>query len=261
MKKQTSFSVLGMWVDLTNYEASVRQIQDWQLIGNGHYICAANVHMAMETYDSDDFRNIVNRADIITPDGAPLVWLMRLKGIKNQQRVYGPTLMLYVLQMAATKNIPVGFYGGESSTLELLIERMQAKYLGLNVVYSYSPPFRELSQEEDLEIVSSIKKSGARILFVGLGCPKQERWMAAHRGQIQAVMIGVGAAFNMHAGVMSQAPAWMQRMGMEWVYRLFQEPGRLWRRYLIQNPRFVLLALAELLGFLKISQDQEGKDA
>ena len=247
--------VVGTWIHATSYGDAIDKIFHWAQTYQSRYVCAANVHMVMEAWDSPEFRKIVNTAELVTPDGMPLVLLMRLKRIKDQQRVYGPTLMLHVLEMAAREQVPVGFYGGEPPTLELLINRMQARYPGLNVAYSCSPPFRELSQEEDLEIVSNLKKSGTRILFVGLGCPKQERWMAAHRGQIPAVMIGVGAAFNIHAGVKSQAPAWMQRLAMEWVYRLFQEPRRLWRRYLIQNPRFVLLALADLLGILKSSRN------
>jgi N-acetylglucosaminyldiphosphoundecaprenol N-acetyl-beta-D-mannosaminyltransferase len=253
--------VAAININETSYVDAMLKIQMWAQAAESRYVCAANVHMVMETWDKPDFREIVNTADIVTPDGMPLVWVLRLKGHKDQQRVYGPTLFLHVLEIAASENIPVGFYGGEPSTLELLIKRMQARYPGLNVAYACSPPFRELSRDEDLEITSDIKKSGARILFVGLGCPKQERWMAAHRGQIPAVMIGVGAAFDFHAGVKRQAPGWVQKMGLEWLFRFFQEPRRLWRRYLVQNPRFVLLALAELLGILKISQDQEGKDA
>lgn len=246
--------VVGTWIHATSYEDVGEKIIYWTQTTQSRYVCAANVHMVMEAWDAPEFNKIVNSGDIVTPDGVPLVWLMRLKGIKNQQRVYGPTLMLHVLKMAASEKIPVGFYGGEPSILEVLVKRMQAEYPGLNVAYSYSPPFRGLSQDENLEIVSRIKESGARILFVGLGCPKQERWMAAHRGQIPVVMIGVGAAFDIHAGAKSQAPVWMQRIGLEWVFRLFQEPHRLWRRYLIQNPRFVLLAIAELLGIQKITR-------
>ncbi len=145
--------------------------------------------------------------------------------------------------------------GVRPEVLEKLVERMQVRFPGLNVAYTYSPPFRALSQHEDEEICQMIKESGLRILFVGLGCPKQERWMAEHQERISAVMLGVGAAFDFHAGVISQAPSWIQNLGMEWVYRFLQEPRRLWKRYLIQNPRFVVLALADLLGILKITQD------
>ncbi len=244
-------SILGTCITPTDYVSAKHQIQIWAQNKGYRFICAANVHMLMEAWDNPGFRRIINSADMVTPDGMPLVWMLRFKGIKRQQRVYGPTLMLHVLEMAAKENIAVGFYGGEPETLDLLVKRMRARYSGLNIVYSFSPPFRTLSPDEDLEIVSSIKELGARILFVGLGCPKQERWMAAHRGQLFAVMLGVGAAFDFHAGRKSQAPSWMQKAGLEWFYRFLQEPRRLWKRYLIQNPRFVVLASADLLGILK----------
>jgi N-acetylglucosaminyldiphosphoundecaprenol N-acetyl-beta-D-mannosaminyltransferase len=193
----------------------------------------------------------VNDADLTVPDGMPLVWMMRLKGFPYQERVYGPTLMLHVLEAAAQENLPVGFYGGSPDVLNMLIKRVQARYAGLQVAFSCSPPFREMSQEEDLAVIEQINRSGVRILFVGLGCPKQEIWMAEHRSKVEAVMIGVGAAFDFHAGVKAQAPASLQSLGLEWLFRLFTEPRRLWKRYLYHNPRFVLLAVADLLGVLK----------
>ena len=135
--------------------------------------------------------------------------------------------------------------------LESLVKGMQARYEGLNVAFSYSPPFRAMSPEEDAVIVEQLNQSGTRILFVGLGCPKQEYWMSEHRGRVKAVMIGVGAAFDFHSGVKPQAPVWMQKMGLEWLFRLFVEPRRLWKRYLYHNPRFMVLAIGELLGLIK----------
>jgi N-acetylglucosaminyldiphosphoundecaprenol N-acetyl-beta-D-mannosaminyltransferase len=223
----------------------------WSRLNESRYACIANVHMLMECYDSEPFQNIVNQADLVTPDGMPLVWMMRMKGIRHQERVYGPTLMLRLLEAAAGQGIPVGFYGGQPRVLESLVARMRACYAGLNVTFALSPPFSEMSSKEDEELVQKINQSGPRILFVGLGCPKQEIWMARHRERIQAVMLGVGAAFDFHAGVKPQAPAWLQRIGLEWSFRLLSEPRRLWRRYLYHNPRFVLLALADLLGLLR----------
>jgi N-acetylglucosaminyldiphosphoundecaprenol N-acetyl-beta-D-mannosaminyltransferase len=205
----------------------------------------------MEAHDSCEFRKVVNNADLVTPDGMPLVWVMRAKGVQRQQRVYGPTLMLRVLEAAASENLPVGFYGSKPEVLASLTKRMQARYVGLNVAFCYSPPFREVGEEEDAAIVRRINESGARILFVGLGCPKQEIWMAGHRGKANAVMLGVGAAFDFHAGLKPQAPAWMQRLGLEWFFRLLMEPRRLWWRYLYHNPRFLVLAVADLFGMLK----------
>ncbi|MDP1715935.1 MAG: WecB/TagA/CpsF family glycosyltransferase [Anaerolineales bacterium] len=207
--------------------------------------------MLMEAYDSPEYSKIVNSADLVTPDGMPLVWMLRLKGHPDQQRVYGPTLMLHILEAAARENVPVGFYGSSPEVLQSLLARMQARFPNLKVAYSFSPPFQEMSQEEDAEIVKRINASSVRILFVGLGCPKQEKWMAEHRGKVNAVMLGVGAAFDFHAGVKAQSPAWIQKMGLEWFYRLVTEPRRLWRRYLYHNPRFIFLAIADLLGFLR----------
>lgn len=242
-------NIIGLKISLTDYSNAIGSVMLWSQNDKPCYICAANVHMLMEAHDSPDFARIVNEADLVTPDGMPLVWMMRLKGQRNQQRVYGPTLMLNVLAMAARENIPVGFYGGAPHVLDTLVERMKERFNGLNVVYSYSPPFRELSPQEKEEVVGNIDRSGVRILFVGLGCPKQEIWMAEHRGKVHAVMLGVGAAFDFHSGVKSQAPSWMQSLGLEWLFRLLTEPRRLWKRYLYHNSRFIFLAIADLLGF------------
>jgi N-acetylglucosaminyldiphosphoundecaprenol N-acetyl-beta-D-mannosaminyltransferase len=177
--------------------------------------------------------------------------MLRLKGVKNQQRVYGPTLMLYVLEMAARDGISVGFYGGEARTLQLLEDRMRATYPSLVISYSYSPPFRPLTEPEALHVTQDIIHSGVQILFVGLGCPRQETWIDAQHGTIPAVMIGIGAAIDFHAGLKPQAPAWMQRIGLEWFFRLSIEPRRLWRRYFLHVPRFIVLAIADLLGLMR----------
>ncbi|HAV76441.1 MAG TPA: glycosyltransferase [Anaerolineae bacterium] len=238
--------IVGVQVDVTSYPSAVSVVLDWVRGHESCYICIANVHMLMEAYDSVAFREEINSSDLVVPDGMPLVWLMRLKGQRYQQRVYGPTLMLKVLEAASRENIPVGFYGGKPEVLNMLVEKIKARYASLNVAYSFSPPFGNIGTEEDV-IVEQINRSGVRILFVGLGCPKQEKWMANHRGTVHAVMLGVGAAFDFHAGVKPQAPAWMQKIGMEWLFRLVSEPTRLWRRYLYHNPRFVILAILDLL--------------
>ena len=244
-------TILGMRIFPTSYKKAAQEVYNWTQANQSCYVCAANVHMVMEAYDSPDYKEIINNADIVTPDGMPLVWMLRLKGHKEQERVYGPTLMLHVLEMAAQENIPVGFYGGDVDTLTKLIKRMQIQYPSLYVAYSFSPPFRELNPNEDTDIVENIRKSGLKILFVALGCPKQERWMAAHRDKIPAVMLGVGAAFDFHAGKKAQSPAWMQKLGLEWLFRLAHEPCRLWKRYFYHNTRFIFLALADLLGILR----------
>jgi N-acetylglucosaminyldiphosphoundecaprenol N-acetyl-beta-D-mannosaminyltransferase len=244
-------TVIDINVSETSYEAATRQIHAWAQARESRAVYATSVHGTMEAHDELAFRNILNRADLITPDGMPLVWMLRLKGIRNQQRVYGPNLMLHILEMAASGKISVGFYGGASSTLDKLLVSMKTRYPALQVDYAYSPPFRLLSQQEALQVRHEIIKSGVQILFVGLGCPRQELWIDAERGYIPAVMIGVGAAFDFHAGLKPQAPAWMQKTGLEWLFRLLTEPRRLWRRYLRHIPRFLFFAAADLLGFLK----------
>lgn len=244
-------SILGIPVNETSYAEATERIRSWVAVRESRAVYAANVHVIMEAYDDKEFKKILNRADLVAPDGMPLVWMMRLNGIKSQQRTYGPTLMLQVLEMAAREKVSVGFYGGESGTLQKLVSRLKTAYPSLNIDYVFSPPFRPLTDEETWQIRHAISSSGVRILFVGLGCPRQERWIDAQREHIFTVMIGVGAAFDFHAGVKPQAPSWMQKTGLEWLFRLSTEPRRLWKRYLHHNPRFIVLAIADLLRLSK----------
>jgi N-acetylglucosaminyldiphosphoundecaprenol N-acetyl-beta-D-mannosaminyltransferase len=235
----------------TTYADATSRILEWSGQEQPRYVCVANVHMVMEAYDDPSFQAIVNSADRVTPDGMPLVWVLRRKGFPLKDRVYGPTLMLHVLEAAARQGVPVGLLGGAPDVLDALVGRLRERFPSLQIAYRQSPPFRALTAEEDRAMVQAVRESGARILFVGLGCPKQERWMAAHaagtRDPVPAVMLGVGAAFDFHAGALRQAPAWMQDRGLEWLFRLAVEPRRLWKRYLKQNPRFAVLAMKELL--------------
>jgi N-acetylglucosaminyldiphosphoundecaprenol N-acetyl-beta-D-mannosaminyltransferase len=244
-------AVLRSNISACDYETAGSLVIEWAQARNNRYVCVANVHMLMEAYDSHEFSEIVNGADLVTPDGMPLVWIMRLKGQRGQSRVYGPALMLHVIENAAREHIPVGFYGSTPQVLESLAKRMKGDHAGLNIAFLFSPPYRDLDADEDSKVMQNIDRSGVRILFVGLGCPKQERWMAERRDKLDCVMIGVGAAFDFVSGAKSQAPGWMQGVGLEWFYRLVTEPGRLWRRYLYHNPRFVALAVADLLGFFR----------
>ena len=242
--------VLGMQVHATTYAESTALVCEWAERGEARYVCVANVHMVMEGWDDSGFRAIVNAADLVTPDGMPLVWVLRRKGFALKDRVYGPRLMRWIVAEAADRGIPVGFLGGRPEVLAALVRNLHLEYPGLSVAFQHSPPFRPLSGDEDGELVDAINASGARILFVGLGCPKQERWMAARAAgtedPVQAVMLGVGAAFDFHAGMLRQAPAWMQQRGLEWLFRLVVEPRRLWKRYLKHNPRFAVLAAKEI---------------
>jgi N-acetylglucosaminyldiphosphoundecaprenol N-acetyl-beta-D-mannosaminyltransferase len=182
-----------------------------------------------------------------TPDGAPVAWMLRRQGALTQRRVSGPDLMLDYLALASTSGEAVFLFGSTPETLTALTQNLLARWPTLNIVGSMSPPFRALTKDEDDAIVSSINESGARTVWVSLGCPKQELWMASHRPRVKAVMIGVGAAFDFHAGTIRRAPAWMRESGLEWLHRLGSEPARLWRRYLVTNTRFILAAALQLI--------------
>lgn len=241
--------ILGMRVDAVGFQEAVEIVLDWARDGASRYVCVANVHMTMETVDHPDFRAVVNASDLVVPDGMPLVWMLRRLGHPRQERVSGPDLMVALLERAAAQGLRVGFFGSTPETLSKLQTNVLGRWPALQVVYAYSPPFRPLSPEEDRVIMQEILASEVQLLFVGLGCPKQERWMAEHKDRLPAVMLGVGAAFDFLAGTKPRAPRWMQQAGLEWLFRLMSEPRRLWKRYLLHNPRFVYLASLQLLGW------------
>ncbi len=231
--------ILGMRVDATSYEETAAVVAGLAAKGAGGYVCVAAVNNAIAGLDDPAFLRAMNAADRVTPDGVPLVWALRWLGIPDATRVYGPALTPAVCERARDDGLPVGFLGGTPAVLDAVVAELAGRFPGLEVAFTSSPPFRALSSEEDEALVGAIEASGARILFVGLGCPKQERWMAEHRDRLSCVMLGVGAAFDFLAGRLSQAPSPLQRAGLEWLYRLCREPRRLWRRYLLGNPRFV----------------------
>ena len=251
--------VLGMRVDATSYEDASRRVARWARDGRSAYVCVANVHMIMETFDSSAFQRVVNWADLVTPDGRPLVWALRSLGVRDANQVRGTDLTARVVELAAREGIPIGLYGGTPDLLETFARILERRYPGVRVVCRIAPPFRPLTPEEDETVTGEILSSGARILFVGIGCPKQERWMEAHKERIPAVMLGVGAAFDFHTGRVRQAPGWMQRAGLEWLFRLLMDPRRLWKRYAKHNPRFVVLFSLELLqGLLRFGRKRGG---
>jgi N-acetylglucosaminyldiphosphoundecaprenol N-acetyl-beta-D-mannosaminyltransferase len=231
--------VLGMRVDGTSYRETAEAIADLVSTGEGGVVCVSTVHMTMEAFDDPDFQRIVNSADRVTPDGVPIVWALRLLGVERAERVYGPSLLPMVCDLARERGLSVGFYGGSAEVLDALVRNMWRRFPGLDVSFAWSPPYRALSAEEDQKVRDGIESSGTDILFVGLGCPKQERWIDEHRDSLPCVMVGVGAAFDFNAGHKRQAPAWIQAAGLEWLFRLCCEPRRLWRRYLYHNPRFL----------------------
>jgi N-acetylglucosaminyldiphosphoundecaprenol N-acetyl-beta-D-mannosaminyltransferase len=238
--------ILGMRVDATCYADAARSILDMAQTGGG-ITCVATVHMVMEAFDDPSFQRIVNGAELVTSDGVPLVWALRALGVAEAQRVYGPELTPAVCREAVRRKLPVGFYGGRLETLPRLVRELRAEIPDLDVAFAHSPPFRPLSPQQDAGLCSAIEDSGARVLFVGLGCPKQERWMAAHRERLPCAMVGVGAAFDFLSGAKRQAPPALQRAGLEWLFRLLCEPRRLGRRYAVQNPRFAFHFARQLL--------------
>jgi N-acetylglucosaminyldiphosphoundecaprenol N-acetyl-beta-D-mannosaminyltransferase len=238
--------VLGTYLDKVSYASATKEIIHMAKQGQSGYVCAANVHMVMEGYDHSPFRDMVNRAALVVPDGMPLVWAMRCLGVRDQHRVYGPFLMQHVLTAAEKEGVSIGLYGGSPTVLKDLMSNIKKEYSTIRVSYSFSPPFRRLEPSEEQEIVADISKAAPQILFVGLGCPKQERWMATHTSSIKGVMMGVGAAFDFHAGKLPMAPAALQGAGLEWAFRLLVEPRRLFTRYARHNHRFVIYFLRQL---------------
>ena len=247
-----SYYLLGMKLDPTSYDEATEKIIAWAKEGESRTSCAASAHMVMEAYDSPAVRAAVNDTDLVVSDGMPLVWWLRAKGVKNQQRVYGPDLMVHVCDSAARDKIPIGLYGSTQEVVTALVEQLLIRFPGLQINFVKSPPFRPMSSEEDAVMTQRIIDSGIKILFIGLGCPKQELWIAEHKGKVQSVMFAVGAAFQFHAGLVRQAPHWMQKIGLEWLFRMTQEPGRLWKRYLNVVPRFSYLVVMEALGIIHV---------
>jgi N-acetylglucosaminyldiphosphoundecaprenol N-acetyl-beta-D-mannosaminyltransferase len=220
------------------------------------YICVAAVHTVMACQEDRELRDAVLGSDLTVPDGQPLVWAMNALGHDLSSRVYGPDLMARYCERAALTGARMFLYGGRNQgALVQLALNLRTRYPGLNIVGGYAPPFRPLNGEEEDFVLNEINRSQADVVWVGIGVPKQEKWMAATRDRLRApVLVGVGAAFDFHAGLVPQAPRWMQSMGLEWAYRLLQEPGRLWRRYLRYNPRFVFGFLRQWLAHRRPSR-------
>jgi len=216
--------------------------------GGSGYICVTGVHGIIEAQSDPQFRAILNDSFLTTPDGMPTVWLGRLHGFDTMTRVYGPDYMLALCERSVEKGYRHFLYGGKSGVAEELRDELVRKYPGLQIVGTYTPPFRPLTADEEESLRRQIEESKADVLWCGLSTPKQERFMAAYRGRLPVkLMVGVGAAFDLLSGNLSEAPAWMKRNGLQWLYRLIKEPKRLWRRYLLNNPRFVWLVFLQEL--------------
>lgn len=246
-EQRTGKRVLGSFIDALTWDQALARIDGWAARRESRVVCICNAHSVVTASGEPDFQRVLNTADMATPDGAPVAWMLQRLGFPGQTRISGPDLMWRYCEMAAQSGRGIYFYGSTPATLDLLAARLGQMFPGLVIAGSVSPPFRALSAEEDEAAVRAINDSGAGAVFVGLGCPKQELWMAAHRGRVHAVMIGVGAAFDFHAGTISRAPRWMRDNGLEWLHRLASEPRRLWRRYLVTNSLFILGGARQLL--------------
>lgn len=234
--------ILKTRINVTNMNDTVRYIRAELDRLRGSYICVSNVHTTVMSYENEQYRNIQNNAAMALPDGAPLSICSRKRGFSQAQRVTGPDLMLELLKAGSGADMPLRhfFYGSAQQTLDAMRQRIENDYPDAVIAGMYSPPFRELSEDEDEKITELINRAEPDILWVGLGAPRQEEFMYRHRGIINAVMIGVGAGFDYLAGNIKRAPKLMQRLSLEWLYRFIQDPVRLWQRYVTTNIKFII---------------------
>jgi len=247
MSIKKSGKLVSFPVSTGTYAAMLNEIIERSHAGKSSGVCIANVHMVVTAYQDKSFAAVVQNADIVTPDGLPLTWALRLLMAIKQPRVAGMDLLPDLLQAAETAAIPVYFYGGTNNMLDATCKYLATRYPLLKIAGTYSPPFRLLTTEEEQEIATRINQSEAKMVFVILGCPKQEKWMDAMKNKVNTVMIGVGGALPVLIGMQKRAPVWMQKSGLEWFYRLCQEPKRLFGRYLVTNTLFVLLIAREFI--------------
>jgi len=249
-------NVLGVGVSAINLDTALARIVHALGSKTKGYICVTGVHGVSEAQNDPALRAILNRAFLNTPDGIPTVWVGRLQGFREMDRVYGPDLMLAVCKYTAGRGYNHFLYGGAEGVANELRRRLEARFPGIRVVGTYTPPFRPLNAVEAEDLLRRVAAAKPDIFWVGLSTPKQEKFMAEYWQKLQTtLMVGVGAAFDFHTGRVRQAPRWMQRSGLEWLYRLGCEPRRLWRRYLKNNPLFVLRILGQLTGFRRYTLD------
>lgn len=249
MHEPDSIDVLGVKVSSVSLAEAVQTIEHWVRVKQGTYVTCTGMHGIMESRSDPEVKRCHNQAGMVVPDGMPLVWLNHYYDRRHVTRCYGPDLFLAVMKRSAEEDAGFKhfFYGGAEGVPEQLAERMKERFPGLQVVGTYSPPFRPLTEEEDETVVTMIRDSGADIVWIGLSTPKQERWMADHTDKLGSVVqVGVGAAFDFHTGRVVQAPSRVQKSGFEWLFRLVVEPRRLWKRYIKNVPIFLVLVLRQM---------------
>ncbi|WP_413166496.1 WecB/TagA/CpsF family glycosyltransferase [Capilliphycus salinus ALCB114379] len=252
------YNLLGVKVSAVDYESAVNHVMNAAKNHQSYIVAAQPVHGIMTAVLDKAYRYRLNRFDLVCPDGQPVRWALNLLYKTNlKDRVYGPNLTLYVCEKAAQQGAKIFLYGSRPKVLEKLAFNLKEKFPTLKICGSISPPYRPLTIEEDAAFIQQIQTSETDILFVGLGCPRQETWAFEHRELLNCPILCVGAAFDFHAGNIPQAPAWMQRGGLEWAFRLWQEPKRLWKRYVLLNPLYLILLFLQLIRVLPVKKWSE----
>jgi len=231
--------VIDTKIAALKFEDTVDVIEEWARIKKPSYVCICNTHSLVTASNDRGFQEALDKADLCTPDGMPLVWALKMLGFKDQDRVDGPKLMLKLCENSILNKNRIFLFGSTPGTLEKMTKALKERYEGIIICGSYSPPFRDLTNQEEHEIVELINHSRPDIVFVGLGCPKQELWMSRNLMKMNTVMIGVGAAFDFISGGKKRPPIFFQRIGLEWLFRLISDPKRLWKRYAYNNPMFI----------------------
>lgn len=237
--KLKTCNILGVNINVINMQETVKVITENLENIKGNYICVSNVHTTVMSYEDESYKAIQNGGFMALPDGKPLSIVSKKRGFKEAERVTGPDLMEEIFNISEEKGYSHYFYGSTQETLDTLKQKLNEKYPNMKIAGMYSPPFRKLTEEEDIEIVNSINTTNPDFIWIGLGAPKQEIWMSEHKDKVNGLMLGVGAGFDYHAGNISRAPKWMQDYSLEWLYRLLQDPQRLFKRYFITNTNFI----------------------
>ena len=249
--------IIGLPVTALPFDAQIALILEWAKSLTSKVVCIANVHMLVEAHRDPAFEAVLQNADLVTPDGMPLVWMLKLMGAASQDRVAGLDVLLVLCKRAAAEDISIFFLGSQVSVLEKMRSKLEQDFPNLKIAGMESLPFRPLSEDEDWAVVQKLNDSGCGLVFVSLGCPKQELWMSQHKDRVRAVMIGLGGAFPVYAGIQKRAPKVVRSLGFEWLYRLAQEPYRLWGRYSTTIPIFIWLAVKQLVISDRATSTQE----